>query len=59
MSQALSTKDGEPANLLLGTLRNGRQVLVTVWQDGSGEITFRDDLGRWEPPIPLVKLEER
>jgi hypothetical protein len=33
-------------------------VLVTIWEDGTGEVTYRDGPGqygiRWSPPSPLV-----
>lgn len=53
--------DGQAAALLTGTLppdRDGansldRELLITVWPDGSGEYATRHG-SRWSPPTPLT-----
>ena len=40
----------------LGHDRQGRQILVTIWQNGTVEVRQRDDKwSTWEPPVKVVE----
>lgn len=36
------------------TLRDGTDVLVYIWADGDGEVSFKE-LGRWGVPTDLIE----
>lgn len=38
-----------------GTDPSGRDVMVTVWGDGTADLAYRDDSRSWLPPIQLTE----
>ena len=46
------------SRIFTGILPDGRQVLVTIWPEGGGEVAFRDSPDgwvRWGIPTELVE----
>lgn len=44
-----------PPRVLKGTLPDGREVLVTLWDAESGEVAFREPGGTWGPAVEVIK----
>lgn len=44
-----------PPRVLKGTLPDGREVLVTLWDSESGEVAFREPGDTWGRPTEVTK----